>query len=207
MPGIGPLTASLQAFASFFEIDSDLVAAAAESSAGPAEISSDTALHTIAEMTDCEKNAFLTRLFGGDPLVGPELRLKVHERQNADVVAVPVRTVGELRARAEEIRIASERAEAEREAAEEKRKAEEAEKIRGARVDSIARRGASVWHEVEAEIELRNAKGYEKAVELLRDLRALADDRGGMQDFQARLLSIRERHSTKRTFIERLTDL
>jgi len=111
------------------------------------------------------------------------------------------------RARAEEIRIASEHAEAEREAAEEKRKAEEAEKIRRARLDSIARRGASVWREVEAEIELRNAKGYEKAAELLRDLRTIADERGGMEDFHARLSAIRERHSTKRTFIERLTDL
>jgi hypothetical protein len=207
MPGIGPLTASLQAFASFFDIDPDLVAAAAESSAGLAEISSDAALYTVAQMTDHEKNALLVRLFGGDPLVGAELRSKVRERQNAEVVATPARTVGELRARAEEIRIASERAEAEREAAEEKRKAEEAEKIRRARVDSISKRGASVWPEVEAVIELRNAKGYEKAVELLRDLRTLADDRGGMQDFQARLLAIRERHSTKRTFIERLTDL
>jgi hypothetical protein len=207
MPGIGPLTASLQALASFFDIDPDLVAAAAESSAGLAEISSDSALHTIAEMSDREKNAFLTRLFEGDPLVGPELRSKVRERQNADVVAVPARTVGELRARAEGIRIASEREDAEREAAEEKRKVEEAEKSRRARLDSISKRGASVWRDVEAEIELRNAKGYAKAVELLRDLRSIADERSGVPDFQVRLRAIRERHSTKRTFIERLTDL
>jgi hypothetical protein len=43
--------------------------------------------------------------------------LKIRERQNTPADAVPARTVGELRARAEEIRIASERAEAEREAA------------------------------------------------------------------------------------------
>jgi hypothetical protein len=42
---------------------------------------------------------------------------------------------------------------------------------------------------------------------LLRDLGTIADESGGMQDFQARLHAIRERHSTKRTFIERLTDL
>ena len=69
------------------------------------------------------------------------------------------------------------------------------------------RKGTGVWREVEAEIELRNAKGYAKAKELLRDLRSLADERGGMQDFQVRLRAIRERHSTKRNFIERLTDI
>jgi hypothetical protein len=206
MPGIGPLTASLEAFASFFAIDPDLVAAAAESSAGLAEISSDTALQTIAEMKDGEKNALLMRLFDGDPYAGPELRLKVHERQNPPAAA-PARTVGELRSRAEEIGIANERAEAEREVAEEQRKAEEAAKIRRVRLDSVAKRGASVWREVEAEIEVRNAKGYAKAVELLGDLRSIADDSGGMPDFQVRLRAIRERHSTKRTFIERLTDL
>jgi hypothetical protein len=109
MPGIGRLTALLEAFASFFAIDPDIVAAAAENSAGLAEISTDTALHTIAEMTDGEKNTLLTHLFEGDAYVGPELRLKVRARQSAPA-AVPARTVGELRARAEEIGIANERA-------------------------------------------------------------------------------------------------
>ena len=170
------------AFASLFDIDPDLVAAAAESSAGHAEIVGYRAAldrRDDGRREERVSNALVRRR----SVVGPELRLKVRERQSAHVVAV-LAYGRELRARAEEIRIASEREEAEREAAEEKRKAEEAEKVRRARIDSIVRRGASVWREVEAEIELRNAKSYAKAVELLRDLRTLADDREGMQDFQ-----------------------
>ncbi len=48
---------------------------------------------------------------------------------------VAARTVGELRARAEAIRLARERVIAEKAAAERKRQAEEAEKVRRARLD------------------------------------------------------------------------
>ena len=81
---------------------------------------------------------------------------------------------------------------------------EEAEKARQARLLAIARRGESVWREVEAEIERRNATGYDRAAGLLLDLHALARQRGGMEDFLRRLRAIRVRHARKERFIERL---
>ena len=81
----------------------------------------------------------------------------------ADAPPVVARTVGELCARARAIGLAREQAAAEKLAAQRKRQAEEAEKARRIRLDAIARRGESVWREVEAEIERRNATGYDKA--------------------------------------------
>ena len=206
MTGIGPLTGPLEAFAEFFAIDPDLVAAAAERSSGLAT-SQQAASRALALMPDSEKTEWLRRLFDADPLVGAELRAWVREHEGAAAPSGLMRTVGELRARAEELRLAGERAEAEREAAELARQANEALSLRRTRLDAIVKRGAGAWREVEAEIERRNAAGYENATRLLSDLQEIAQESGATQDFQDRLRAIRERHQGKRTLIERLASL
>jgi hypothetical protein len=211
MAGIGPMSASLEAFAEFFGIDSDLVQAAAERSAvAMASTSSPEAVRgIISAMTDTDKTAMLSRLFNGDPYVGAELRAKVRDRiaSGADATPIGARTVGELRARANAIGLAREEAAAEKLAAEHKRRVKEAEKVRQARLLAIARRGEGVWREVEAEIERRNAVGYDKAASLLLDLQAVAEDRGAMPDFEKRLRAIRERHARKQQFVVRLAKI
>ncbi|MFZ1963583.1 MAG: hypothetical protein WAU78_08980 [Roseiarcus sp.] len=211
MPGIGPLTGALEAFADFFGIDPDLVAAAAEhGAAAPTNAGSSAAVRAIiSAMTGAEKTALLSRLVDGDPHVAAELRAKVRDRMAASAGAAPVavRTVGELRARAAAIRLARKQAAAEKLAAERKRQAEEAEKARQVRFTAIARRGEGVWREVEAEIERRNPAGYDKAAALLLDLRSVAEARGATPDFEERLSAIRERHAGKRRFIERLAKI
>jgi hypothetical protein len=208
MPGIGPMSASLEAFAEFFGIDSDLVQAAAERSAvAMASTSSPEAVRgIISAMPDTDKTAMLSRLFNGDPYVAAELRAKVRNRiaSGADATPIGARTVGELRARANAIGLAREEAAAEKLAAEYKRRAKEAEKARQARLLAIARRGEGVWREVEAEIERRNAAAYDKAAELLLDLQALAKQRGTIEDFLRRFHAIRKKHVRKERFIERL---
>ena len=51
------------------------------------------------------------------------------------------------------------------------------------------------------------AIGYERAVHLLRDLRALAEEDGSAKEFSERVRSLRDRHERKRRFIERLAGL
>jgi hypothetical protein len=112
-----------------------------------------------------------------------------------------------LRARAETIRQARERALAEAAAAERRRCDEEAERSRRARLDAIIRRGESIWREIETEIERRNAAGYDKAANLLLDLKAIADERGMPEDFSGRLREVRNRHVRKERLIELLAKL
>jgi hypothetical protein len=211
MPGIGPMSASLEAFAEFFGIDSDLVQAAAERPAVAIAnaISADAVRRIISAMSAPDKTAMLSRLFDGDPHVSAELRAKVRDRMVSDADAPPIvaRTVGELRARAAAIGLAREQAAAEKLAAEQKRRVKEAEKARQARLLAVARRGEGVWREIEAEIERRNAAAYDRAAELLLDLQAIAKERGTIEDFLRRLHAIREKHVRKERFIERLTAL
>jgi rubrerythrin len=211
LPGIGPMTAALEAFAEFFDLDPDLVEAAAERSAiaVPSAASAGAVLRIIAAMPDREKNRMLARLVDGEPHLAAELRAEIRDRlaTEIDAPAVVARTVGELRSRARAIALAREQAAAEKAAAEMKRHAREAEKARRSRLNELVRRGERVWHEVESEIERRNPAGYDKAASLLGDLRALADERGTTPDFRTHLRAIRERHAGKGRFLERLTKI
>lgn len=212
IPGIGPMTGALEAFAEFFDIDRNLVAAAAEravDSLAGKPASSKAVRSVIAAMTDPEKTSLLARLFDGDAHVASELRALVRHRlmSTAEGPPVAVRTVADLRARADVIRQARERALAEKVAVERKRHEEEAERSRRARLDAILMRGESVWREIETEIERRNAAGYHKAANLLLDLKVIAKEKGASEDFLQRLQEIRSRHARKERLIERLAKL
>jgi len=210
MPGLGPMTGPLEAFAEFFCLDADLVQAAAERPAltDQETISAEAVREIISAMPDREKTAMLARLFDQDPHVAVELRAEVRSRVvgRRETPRIAPRTVGELRARAAAIGSAREAAAAAKREAERERAAKAAEHARQTRLTAIARRGEGVWREVESEIDRRNASAYEKAVNLLIDLRAVAEDRGTLPDFEQRLTAIRTRHARKPQLIVRLAN-
>lgn len=204
LPGLGPLTGPLAAFADFFGIDPDLVAAAAERKAGVSDASPVAARAAVESLPEAGKTALLLRVMEGDGSVGPELRRLARPRVGVDAAA---RTAGTLRTRAATIRAARERADAERCAAERRRQEQKAEKARRARIAAVAGRGESAWQEVESEAERRNGPGYDRAAQLLADLKTVAEERGTAQEFRQRLTGIRERHARKGRFLERLDAL
>lgn len=205
LPGIGPLTGALEAFAEFFSIDGDLLEAAADVRAGDMAPSTSDLRDMLETISERDKTELLLRVAQGDAHVSAELRHRV--RKTVAGRSMPHRTVRALRARAQEIRDAREQAAAKRRDAEQQRQAKEAEKARRARLDALGRRGEGVWREVEDEIERRNASGYDRAASLLSDLRALAAEKGNEGDFKRRLASIHRRHEKKGKFIERLVGL
>ena len=72
LSGIGPLSGGLEVFAEFFRIDTDLVRAAAETSAGVADerIPPEAVRAALAPIPEGEKTEWLHRLAEGDPHVG-----------------------------------------------------------------------------------------------------------------------------------------
>ena len=197
LPGIGPLTGALKAFADFFGIDPDLVQAAAESPLqANGALSADQVRAVVTAISDTEKTALLCRLVSGDPHVAAEVRSKVRAVATADDSDTGHRTVAALRMRAAEIREQAAAAEAARREAE-----------RRARLVVLRRRAAATWREVETGIEKRSASGYDRALELLLDLQGLAQEDGTLAAFSERVRSLRDRHSRKPRFIERLRQL
>jgi hypothetical protein len=212
MPGIGPITGALEAFANFFHIDRDLVAAASERAADPLQhepTAVKAAASTIMAMADQDKTELLIRLFEDDPQVDQELRTLVRHRLRSagHIPKFQPRTVGELRARAKKLRQDRERAQTEKAAIDRKRREEEAKQARRTRLEAIARRGESVWREIETEIERRNAAGYERAANLLLDLKTISSEKSALEGFTRRLLDIRRRHAQKARLMERLSKL
>ncbi|MGD0434230.1 MAG: hypothetical protein ABSA58_24385 [Acetobacteraceae bacterium] len=211
LPGLGPMTDALQAFAGFFCIDPGLIEAAAERDGvvGTDSISADAARETISGLSDREKIEFLSRLFERDPLASAELRAEVRNRlcDGSVTKQAPSRTAGELRARAEAIRDEREQEAARLEAEVQERLAREEDARRRERLLAVARRGEGVWRDVEAEIQRANATSYGRAVDWLLDLRAVAEERDVLPDFSRRLSEIRERHARKVRFLERIEDL
>ncbi|MBA1144523.1 hypothetical protein [Mesorhizobium neociceri] len=114
------------------------------------------------------------------------------------------RTVATLQDRAAAIRLAREHAKAELAAAQQRLSDEAAEKARQLRLDAVHRRGESIWEDIEKEIIRSNPAGYHKAAALLFDLQTLAERHDTVEAFRLRLQAIRERHSGKGRFIERL---
>ena len=210
LPGIGPLTGALKAFADFFGIDADLVQAAAESPlhAGGGDLSEAEVRVLVAAIPEPEKTALLCRLVAGDPHIAAELRRKVRDAAaTAGDADASHRTVADLRARAAEICKQVEAAEAARIEAERQRRARAAEQERRARLVAVRRQGTAVWREIETEVEKRHAAGYDRALALLIDLRALAQEDAALEAFSDRVRSLRDRHSRKSRFIERLQQL
>lgn len=205
LPGIGPLTGALQAFADFFGIDPDLVQAAAESGASGSALSADDLRTVLAALPENEKTEFLLRVVDGDRHVAAELRRKMRRPLPAHLLLQ--RTAGVLWARAQEIANRRERADAERREVERRRQAKQAERERRARLRSLKQHGAAVWREIEDEIERRNSAGNDRATSLLCDLHVLAVEEGSQSDFARRLAAIRARHGRKVKLIERLNGL
>ena len=208
LAGIGPLTGGLDAFARFFRMDPDLVRAAAERTgqAELGELPSEVTLAALESIPDDEKTELLRRFFEGDPLATAELRRRVREAVSPATGAARTefRTASDLRSRAAAIREERQAAEAAAREAERRRLEREAQDARRARLDALRHRGEDVWREVESDVGKRNAMSYDRATELLLDLKALAEEDGTVAGFFDRLDAIRLRHERKKQFIERL---
>ena len=212
MPGIGPISDALEAFADFFGIDCDLVVAAAEredDAYTSVDASSETAAQVIAGLPDADKSGFLVRLVSGDAHVASELRALVRNSlKSANTVSpVAARTAGDLCARAKVIRQEREAEQAEQAAAESRRREEEQLQFFRTRADQLMRHGYNVWDEINSEAERRNASGYDTAANLIRALRSIYEENGSLDEFRLRLQEIRDLHARKERFLERFSDL
>lgn len=211
MPGIGPLTGALEAFVEFFHLDAHLVAAAAERPATtvPGPIPEAATRKVIATLPDDEKTNLLARIAGGDPNAVSELQTGVRQRLESTRQAPKAtpRTAGELRALATKAGLVREQEAAARETALREQRQRELEVARQERLAAIRQKGKQVWNEIVAEIERHNASGYDRAAKLLFDLQVIAMEDGAVDEVRQRLHIVRERHASKRRFIERLEGL
>ena len=194
-PGLTDLTGAQQSMVDFLRIDADLLSAASEQSAAvPDERAA--LWRWVAGRTMPEKDAWLRQAVDDPELaLGGEL-LRAFRGHLEPVKASKRRTVGELRAAAEERREEREQAELAR-AAKAKRAAEVAHRKK---LDALAKRGEAAWADLERLVE-RSA--YDEALTLAIELRDLAAREGDEGGFATRFEVMRKRQSRRRGFFER----
>lgn len=212
--GLGQLSGTLQQLAELLRVDDDLLKVAAARSAppGPDHPAERELQKWLAGLQAADKDLVLLRLVCGEPNLRAELlrRYRADQAPTAGGVAkgeavAPVRrTAGELleaRDRAADERRAQE---AKKAAAEQARKAKELAAAQEMRILSLVGREQELWQKVETAVGAKLPREYDRAVALIQDLHALAKRSNAVGQFDGQLRQLRERHKSKRTFIERL---
>src|ERR671915_1354010 len=206
-PGLGRLSAPLEAFVEFMRIDRDLLEVAA---AGSPEAMGSAAVEVerwVSNLPEAEKTSLLVRLIeGNEPHLRAELVRRYRESRTATSsrAAVKRRTVGELLKAAERRAEERQRREAERAAQERARREQEAAEARERDLAALAQREAGAWREVDALIATKQPGKYDDAVKLLKDLRDIAIRAGQQGEVEACLVRLREQHAKKPSLVARL---
>jgi hypothetical protein len=205
--GLDQPSASIRAFADFLRIDDDLIAVAAAERSSPAASSDSSRKELerwIGALPDPEKTDLLVRLVAGDE---PHLRAELLRRFRStrpEIATAKPRTVSKLLSAAERRTEERRRKEADRAARENVRRVREEAAARERYLDGLAKQEPAMWKKVDALIATKKPADYDEAVRLLGDLKDLGARSGRIAEVQSRIRRIREEHSKKPSFIERL---
>lgn len=196
-PGLQALTPALERFVELFDIDEALIRVAAERSRELGdEIADGDLRRAIEQLSMEERDSLLLRLAKGEP----HLTLTLNRRLGT-LSGVPQedmaerRTVDDLFAAAEALR---ERRRREHAAAAEARHIAE--------LHALAGREQEAWREVDGLIQQSQAKAYEEAVQLLKDLRDLAEYQNRRPAFEGRLAKLCDQYSRRHALMRRLRE-
>ncbi|MEV6621432.1 hypothetical protein AB0M83_18815 [Amycolatopsis sp. NPDC051106] len=196
------MTGSLRALTEFLRID-DLLAVAAQASGRPGNDRSDDELAEFVKgLPQQEKAALLVRSVTGDPHVAAEVRRRFR-RQFASKPAAGTRTVGELLEAASAVRTEREGVATARAAAEALLRDRTRAEARESRLEALAADEENAWRKVAALIESKRPAGYDDAVVLLADLKAVSARTGETETFAKRFAGLRAEHRRKPSLLER----
>jgi len=211
--GLARDSTSLAAFRDFFDIDGDLLQAAttrvksAAATARP-EPTDAKVVEWIENLPAGEKNELiLAAVRGTRPALGAELLRRIYTEYlpvRVDRLGAGRRTAGELRAAARALSDERNRdAALKREYARRRKEAEQAA-ARAAHLDHLAEREDKAWDETGELIATKRPNDYDRAVQLLVDLRDLAARDKSQSEFRIALRIVRGDHVNKPSLQRRL---
>lgn len=206
--GLGSLSAPQRALADFLRLDADLLAVAAEASPPLATVRDDPRELAvwIEGLPVKEKDRLLVRAVRDETAqVRMELLRRFRGTQEAGAESGGGgRTVAKLLDAAAERRAERERRAAALRAEEETRRERERAAAREERLEALTRDEEAAWERVNVMIGTRKPGDYDAAVELLVDLRTVAERVARLEEFTRRITSLRREHSRKPSLMERL---
>ncbi|MBW4555836.1 MAG: hypothetical protein KME59_07850 [Trichormus sp. ATA11-4-KO1] len=190
------LSIALKTFAEFFQINEDLIAAAAQVSV-PQQEEIEPLTEWIAALSEEERNDFLLRVVKGEALVGMQLLKRLRELFSTQKIGNSSgkhqRSLSELLASAKQQKKYRQQQEQ-----------LDAQQAKIQKLEALAPREDKVWEDVFKLIDLKQAKSYDQAISHLIDLRDLAEYQGKLEDFQACIQQIQKDYSTCHGLLSRL---
>jgi len=192
--GLKNLTASLQAFAEFFEIDPHLISAAAETSKKAESRPEIDPGFAISKLTREETNAYLLQIARGEPGAVLSLKKRLAELSGGKSLSQSrsTRTAGELFRLAEKI-----------EAEANRKVQEEAERRRIQRLEILAQEEEANWAYVERLLEQKRGSAYDEATKLLVELRDMSEYKQRSKKFAIHFKQILEKYGRSTALLER----
>ncbi len=204
-PGLGSLTASQRALADLLELDQDLLATAAQTSPpiDPGSDDPDDISAWVTRLPSAEKDRLLTRVAQGES-GQVRMELRRFRDETAEVAAMPdPRTVADLLDAAARRRCDRKRRDATRRIEDKARQDRARAQARERRLDLLADEEDAAWSRIDALITAKKPPAYDTAVELLTDLRAIAERDNRHQAFASRTSDLRRTHARKPALMAR----
>jgi hypothetical protein len=199
-PNLGQLSSGLQAFVELVGLDPDLVNAAAQHSSSQSTATAPPLEARLSDLSAAEQKQFLLKLVRREPHVDLQLIRRLQDLsgtpQTTLTAAPGQRKLSELVAIADKVSTA--RKQKEKAAARKKRIRE---------LEALAPKAAQTWERVRQLITLKQAKPYDEATALLKDLRDLAEHQGQIPAFTQRLERLRADYSNRPALIKRLREI
>ncbi|MBM3335362.1 hypothetical protein FJY63_11935 [Candidatus Sumerlaeota bacterium] len=210
--GLPELSGPLNDFVEFFQLDTDLVAAAAQKSAplSLATVADREFSEWLVGLSAREKDSILRRIGEGHDLHLRAELLSRFRRARAEECGcdrgseMPPPSANELWEESQKIAELRRAREAERRRIEKEKKEMEEAARRKEYLAALAAREETVWKEVEKRISASQPKPYDAAVGFLKDLHELSVSKNNEAAFLVRLRELRQRHHKKETFLRRL---
>jgi hypothetical protein len=201
------MSAPQQALADFLRLDPDLLAVAAEASPALTTAQDDPGelAQWLARLPPAEKDKLLLRVAQDQAAqVRMELMRRFRGEPKTEAAGdVQRRTVAQLLDNAAARRQERERRAAAERAEQESHRERERALAREKRLDELARDEDAAWSRAGAMIATKKPKEYDAAVELLKDLRAIAGRADRLDAFIRRFAVLHQDHLRKPSLIER----
>ncbi len=187
-------TAALSAFIDLYDLDEDVIAAAATFSFEPAKIDAFSLQNALKKLTEKEKDAWLLRLFNG------ETRLDTMFKKHLDSLEPTPKYTAKASVSLDEIWALVDGKQTERLAV----AAASKHNAHIKRMNELAKEEASLWKTVYFNLDRKIASAYDIAVGALKDLHDVAVFQDKNKGFLEKLYDIEERYGRSKVLIDRM---
>jgi hypothetical protein len=194
--GLGKLNSSHQAFIEFLELDGHLIKAAAKASPKLQSASIAPLEKALTQLSREECENYLRQVLNNESQVRMVLQKRLEQ-----LAGIKPASAGQGQRQAGNLFKEAERLEQETL----RQQKAEAERKRIQELLALAEREEATWRWIDSLIGQRQAKPYAEATKLLVDLRDLAIYQNRLQQFQERIIAIKENYRSRSTLMERFS--